>query len=110
MADKFTETITSYSLIQKGDKVLVAVSGGPDSLALLLKLFSLKLKLGLTLHIAHLDHGLRKDSKADAIFVKCFARKLNLPVTLKYLAYSPARPKGSLEEFFREERIKFLIQ
>ena len=108
--DKFIETINSYSLIQKGDKVLVAVSGGPDSLALLLKLFSLKSKLGLTLHIVHLDHGLRKDSSRDAFFVKRWGQKLNLPVTIKQLAYQQIKIKGSLEEFFREERLKFFIQ
>lgn len=110
MTDKFIETINHYSLIQKGDKVLVAVSGGPDSLALLLKLFSLKSKLGLTLHIAHLDHGLRKDSKLDALFVKHWGQKLNLGVTIKQLPYQQAKRKGSLEEFFREERLKFFIQ
>ncbi len=108
--DKFLETINNYSLIQKGDKVLVAVSGGPDSLALLLKLASLKSKLSLTLHIAHLDHGLRKDSKLDALFVKGWGQKLKLPVTLKQLADQQVKARGSLEEFFREERLKFFIQ
>ncbi|MFH1191806.1 MAG: tRNA lysidine(34) synthetase TilS [Candidatus Omnitrophota bacterium] len=108
--DKFIETINRYSLIQKKDKVLVAVSGGPDSLALLLKLFSLKSKLGLILHIAHLDHGLRKDSKLDALFVKRWGQKLGLQVTIKQLGYRQIMKKGSLEEFFREERLKFFIQ
>jgi tRNA(Ile)-lysidine synthase len=108
--DKFLETINNYSLVQKGDKVLVAVSGGPDSLALLLKLFGLKSKLGLILHIAHLDHGLRQDSSQDALFVKRWGQRLNLPVTIKRLAYPQIKLKGSLEEFFREERLKFFIQ
>ena len=110
MPDKFIETINNYSLIQKKDKILVGVSGGPDSLVLLFKLFSLKSKLGLTLHIAHLDHGLRRDSKADALFVKRWGQKLNLPVTLKKLPAQQVKGKGSLEEFFREERLKFFIQ
>ena len=110
MTDKFIETINKYSLIRKGDKVLVAVSGGPDSLALLLKLVSLKSKLDLTLHIVHLDHGLRKDSSLDALFVKGWGKKLNIPVTIKRLAYQQVKGKGSLEEFFREERLKFFIQ
>ncbi len=110
MPDKFTETISNYSLIQKKDKILVGVSGGPDSLALLLKLFSLKSKFGLTLHIAHLDHGLRKDSKADALFVKGWGQKLNLSVTLKKLPVGQIKGRGSLEEFFREERLKFFMQ
>lgn len=108
--NKFMATISDYSLIQKGDTVLIGVSGGPDSLALLLKLFSLKSKLGLTLHIAHLDHGFRKDSFSDALFVKSWGKKLNLPVTIRRLANWQNRQKGSLEEFFRDERLKFLIQ
>ncbi|MFH0917798.1 MAG: tRNA lysidine(34) synthetase TilS [Candidatus Omnitrophota bacterium] len=108
--DTFKETIKSYALIQKADKILVGVSGGPDSLALLLKLFSLKSKLGLTLHIAHLDHGLRKDSGCDALFVKGWGQKLNLPVTIKQLPKQPIKIKGSLEEYFRKERLKFFIQ
>lgn len=108
--NNFQETIKKYNLIRQGDKILIGVSGGPDSLALLLKLFSLKSKLSLDLHIAHLDHGLRKDSRLDALFVQRWARKLNLPVTIKQLAYPPVKKKGSLEEFFREERIKFFIQ
>jgi tRNA(Ile)-lysidine synthase len=108
--DKFIETINNYSLIHKGDKILVGVSGGPDSLALLLKLYRIKSKLNLILHIAHLDHGLRKDSSLDALFVGRLAQKLNLPITIKQLAYQPGQAKGSLEEFFREERLEFFIQ
>jgi len=57
-----------------------------------------------------LDHGLRKDSSTDALFVKRWSQKLNLPITIKQLAYQQIKAKGSLEEFFREERIKFFIQ
>ena len=108
--NKFNQTIKKYNLIQSGDKILVGVSGGPDSLALLLKLFSLKSKLDLTLHIAHLDHRLRKDSRRDALFVKRWAQKLNLGITLKQLAGQQIKIRGSLEEFFREERLKFFMQ
>ncbi len=108
--DKFLETIKKYSLLRDGDRVLVAVSGGPDSLTLLLKLFALKPKLGLTLHIAHLDHGLRQDSSQDALFVEKLAQKLKLPVITKRLPPQKGKVKGSLEEYLREERLKFLIQ
>jgi len=107
--NKFKGTIKKYKLIQKNDLILVGVSGGPDSLALLLKLHSLKSKLNLTLHIIHLDHNLRKDSGADALFVKRWGQKLNLPVTLKQLPLQRIKGRGSLEEFFREERLKFFI-
>jgi tRNA(Ile)-lysidine synthase len=110
MHDTFLKTIQRYDLIKTREKILVAVSGGPDSLALLLKLINLKSKLGLTLHIAHMDHRLREDSGLDALFVKNLAKMFNLPVTIKRLAAWQRKEKGSLEELFREERLKFLIQ
>jgi len=110
MADKFIETVNRNCLIQKNDKILVAVSGGPDSLALLLKLFGLRSKFNLDLHVAHLDHGWRKDSRSDALFVKRFAGKLQLPVTVERLACGSRDKQGSWEEFFREKRQDFLIR
>ena len=62
--------------------ILVGVSGGADSLALLLGLK----KLGFLLKIAHLDHGLREDSKEDADFVEEFARSYHC---LLYTSPSP---------------------
>lgn len=107
---KFIETIKKYGLIQRGDKILVGVSGGPDSLALLLQLNNLKSKFDLTLHIAHMDHRLRKDSGSDALFVARWGKKLNIPLTLKQLLPRQVKGKGSLEERLREERLDFFIQ
>jgi len=107
---KFEETIKKRKLIQKGDKILVGVSGGPDSLALVLQLFDLKSKLGLILHIAHLDHGLRKNSGADALFVKGWAKKLNIPIIIKQIDPKLLKQKGSLEELCRNARLDFFIQ
>jgi len=107
--NKFKETIKKNKLIQKKDKILVAVSGGPDSMALLLKLNALKSSFGLSLHIAHLDHGLRKDSGSDALFVANWAKKLNIPIRLKKLDPKIIQKQGSLEEILRDKRIEFLI-
>ena len=63
-----------------GDRVLVAVSGGPDSVALLHLLVRLAPELGLDLGVAHYDHGLRgEDSRSDADFVNDLAQRLDLP-------------------------------
>jgi len=107
---KFDETIRKYKLIQKQDTILVAVSGGPDSLTLLLLLFNLKAKLGLTLYIAHVDHSLRKDSQSDALFVERWARRLNIPISIVRLDPRLKERKGSLEEIYRQARLDFLIQ
>jgi len=108
--DKFKEAIKRRGLIQDGDRILVGVSGGPDSLALLLQLFNLRSRLGLALYIAHLDHGLRKSSASDALFVKDWGRKLNIPVSMEQLCPKLLKRKGSLEELCREARLDFFIK
>lgn len=93
--------------------VVVAVSGGADSLALLLLLDRLKDALGLTLHVAHLDHGLRGDSaREDALFVERTAVALGLSSTLGTEDVKSYRVERglSLEEAAREVRYSFLAK
>ena len=93
--------------------IVVAVSGGADSLALLLLLAQLREALGLTLHVAHLDHGLRGSSaRADALFVEDTARELGLSSTLGAEDVKSYRSdRGlSLEEAAREVRYSFLAR
>ena len=67
-----------------GEKIVVGVSGGPDSLALLYVLFHLQDELDFTLHVAHLDHKFRgAESAADADFVKEQSRKLSIAFTIE---------------------------
>jgi tRNA(Ile)-lysidine synthase len=91
--------------------LIVAVSGGPDSMALLLLLSELRKPLGLNLHVAHLDHGLRgRESQEDAQFVKGVATRLSIPVTLgqEYVESYRTTRRLSLEEAAREVRYSFL--
>ena len=94
-----------------GALIVVAVSGGPDSLALLHALSRLRGRLGLQLHAAHLDHRLRgEESEADARFVERTCRGIDVPVTVDR-ADVPAlrRSRGlSMEEAAREARYAFL--
>ena len=105
--EKVKNTITSHGLIAKNDTLLVAVSGGPDSLALLYSLWELKSCYNLRLHIAHLDHGLRTDSLKDAQFVINLAKKLRLAITTSRVLLKP-QGSGSLEELARKARFEFL--
>jgi len=94
------------------DKLLVvAVSGGPDSLTLFDALYSLRDELGLRLHGAHLDHGLRgAAAKTDAAFVKEFFESRGVQCTLDR-ADVPAlrnRRRLSVEEAARLARYDFL--
>ncbi len=85
-----------------GTRLLVAVSGGLDSVVLLHLLAGLASKLQLELSVAHIDHGLRTASARDAEFVARLADQLGLPFLLATLG---ARPRGeNLEAWAREER------
>jgi len=102
--------IREYGLISGGEKVLVAVSGGPDSVSMLHVLNSLKETFDIQLHVAHLDHGLRVESGADAEYVANLASALGIPTTIEKTDVAEWRSKRkiSLEEAAREVRYRFL--
>ena len=97
-----------------GTLLVVAVSGGPDSLALLHALLSLKDKAGLRLHIAHLNHNFRgEEAEEDARFVSTAANRLGLPATVGKadpVAYQKEMGISSFEEAAREVRYSFLAR
>ena len=105
--------IRDNSLLGDTGKLLVAVSGGPDSVCLLLVLVQLHDELGIDLHIAHLNHKLRGvESDADAEYILKLAQKLNLPVTIAERDVEEYRTKhgGTVEEAAREVRYDFLAE
>src|SRR3972149_7584722 len=92
--NKVKNTIEKYNLIQQGDKIIVAVSGGADSICLLHILNSLKKNLEISIHVAHLNHLLRGDeSERDESFVKKSAESLSLPCTIKKIDVSKLKKK-----------------
>jgi tRNA(Ile)-lysidine synthase len=89
--------VRQENLFASGKRVLVAVSGGPDSVALLNLLHRLQSDLGLNLGVAHFDHGLRgRQSWEEAGFVAALARSLSLP-------WHPGQ--GDTRELARRERV-----
>jgi len=110
LLDKVKSTIKHHGLIHKNDKIVIGVSGGPDSVALLYLLNSLKKELKLSLHIAHLDHRLRKDSGKDKEFVLALAKRLKLPVTTAQINIKALATHGSIEEIARNARLGFLFK
>ena len=105
--DEVKKAIQRYNLTNKGDKVVVGVSGGPDSVALLYLLNKLKKELKLSLHIAHLDHRLRRDSYKDREFVEKLARKLKIPVTVAKINIKEL--EGAIKEFLQKDEVSVII-
>lgn len=104
-------TISRFEMIRSGDRVLVAVSGGPDSVALLHALWSIQDQTGIKLHVAHLNHSFRaEESDRDAEYVRelssrlgvsCTVEKIDVPTVQRSLRVSP-------EEAARLVRYEFL--
>ncbi len=101
----------AHDLLARGDGVVAAVSGGPDSVALLLALREMAGALRLRIRVAHLDHGLRRGSGREAAFVRKLALRLGLPVTTgkARVAAEARRARISLEEAGRAARYRFLL-
>ena len=108
-------TIARYDMLRPHDRVLVAVSGGPDSTALVALLHRLAPEMKLDLHLAHLDHGWRgRASARDAEFVRRMAVRLGLPVTVGHLGprvwQAGEGRQSSREARARELRHRFLVE
>jgi len=101
-------------MLSHRNRVLVAVSGGPDSVALLHILLQMKAGFGLRLGVAHLNHGLRgRAADDDAVFVRRMAEGFDLPCHVEKLdsgVLDIRTRSGSWEEAARRERYRFLSQ
>ncbi|MCK5595513.1 tRNA lysidine(34) synthetase TilS [bacterium] len=110
---KLLKAVQDYRMISKGDGLLVGVSGGPDSVALLHLLMELRDEYSLKLYVVHLNHMLRRDeSDKDAEYVGKLAEKLKLPVFIgkKDVGAFAKENKLSLEEAARIQRYEFYEQ
>lgn len=85
--------------------LLLALSGGPDSLCLFYCLLMARDRYGLSFHIAHVDHGWREESREEAQILEQLALDYHIPFHLKTL--EPGSLKGNLEAACREERYAF---
>ncbi len=111
--EKVAQTLAAHEMVQPKDTVLVAVSGGPDSMALVRALLRLAPELEIRIGLAHLHHGLRGlDADRDHAFVRQFAEDHGLPCfseiqDVKRLA---DEKQGSLEETGRNARYDFFFR
>jgi len=107
------QTIAAYGMFEPKDSVLVGVSGGPDSVALLHALITLAPKLALQLAVAHLNHGLRfQDSDNDQKFVAAMANELDLPIYTQKVDVRKFQKKNKLsrEQAARRLRYNFYME
>jgi len=107
------ETIERHDLLPAGETVVLGVSGGPDSLAMLHLLGRLAGEYGVTLHVGHLNHGLRgAEADADATYVAEVSRAWGAPCTVESADVAAvARERGlAIEEAARQVRYAFLAR
>ena len=106
MITRVEEYIRNHQLIQKGDKIIIGISGGADSICLFHMLFLLKDKWDLSLIPVHINHNLRKTALRDETFVKkfCEERGYTLQIFSEWIEEYAKERKLSLEEAGREYR------
>lgn len=103
---KIKQHNTYCQLIKKGDRLVLGVSGGPDSVALLMIMADFQKKENLNLIVAHVNYGLRgQDSERDEKLVRELSQKLGLKVLVK--KYYAKKRTGNPEELMRDFRYSF---
>ena len=109
---KVCRSLQKFGMIGSGERVLVALSGGPDSVALTHALVELAATEVFELRFAHLNHQLREDGDADEAFCAELAARLDLPFSSHRIdvAAEAQRNGYSLEEQARISRYRFLSE
>ena len=109
LKEEVLKTIETYNLIEMNDKIVIGVSGGPDSICLLHVLYALKEKLGIEIVVAHVNHMLRDVADLETEYVQNFCKKLGIECYVKkadILEISKTQKKGT-EEVGRQVRYDF---
>ena len=83
MNNKVIDTIKKYNLIQKGDKLVLGVSGGPDSISMLHILNKIKEEFNLEIYVAHINHMIREEAVEDEKYVQEYCEKNNIKYFVK---------------------------
>lgn len=109
LENKVKDVIQKYNLIKEKDKVIVGVSGGPDSLCLANILYNLQSKMGFTIIIAHVNHKIRLDADSDEEFVRKYAEDRKILFEARQIDIEGISKvnKIGLEEAGRQERYRF---
>ncbi len=107
--DKVLKTIKKYNMVEDGDKVVIGVSGGPDSMSLLNSLNNLKEKLNIKIYVAHINHMIRKEADEETEYVKNFCEKIGVEFFVKRIKVEEEAKKQKIgtEEAGRNIRYEF---
>jgi len=111
MLERLKADIIKHHMISAGSRVLVGISGGMDSVALLHSLHALRQDLEFSLWAAHFNHGLRgTESDEDALFVTEFCRQMAIPLVSTKKMLGELAAGENLENFSRKMRYGWLQQ
>ena len=104
------KALDSLGTPARGETLVVGLSGGADSVALLDALADVSREQGFALVAAHLDHGLREDSRDDAAFCEDLCRRLRVPLVVARadVRARSRRERNGIEDAARAERYAFL--
>jgi len=83
MKNKVIDTIKKFNLIQSGDKIVLGVSGGPDSISMLNILNEIKEQFKFEIYVAHINHMIREEAEDDEIYVQNYCKKNNIEFYVK---------------------------
>lgn len=108
--DIFRETIRKYDLLKKKDKVLLGVSGGPDSICMLQQFFRIKNEYKLQLVCAHFNHALREEADNEEGFIKDRCRELGIKCISEKRDVHKLFKGDSLEQTARNLRLDFFLK
>ena len=96
LEEKVLKTIQEYELIKNGDNIVIGVSGGPDSMALLNILIKLKQEINFNIAVAHINHGMRDEAEEETRYVEEFCKRNGIPCYIK---------KEKVEQLAKEQKI-----
>ena len=104
--------VEKYHMITSGDNIVAGVSGGADSVCLLLLLLEYGKKVPISLRVVHVDHGLRADAGEDARYVEDLCRQFHIPfcLTREDVREIAARERCSQEDAGRRLRYRAFYQ
>ena len=114
MKEKVLETIKKYNLIEDGDKIVIGVSGGPDSIALLNVLLEIKKDniINFNMVVCHINHMIREEANDDEEYVSDFCKKYNIEFYVKRIEIEKVAKESRIgtEEAGRNARYEFFYE